>query len=83
MAYTLRLDENQEKQLKEVMILLNTSTATKAIIELIRRYESDQDELQRLRKEVHSLKNDWKELRYLYQESERIDERISLHLMDE
>lgn len=80
MAYTLRLDDVQERHLQRVMEVLHVNTANKAFIALVERYETDQKELQELRVRVRTLDDRLYELQNLFQERDRIDSEIALRL---
>lgn len=80
MAYTLRLDSKEDKKLKKVMKSISESTATKAIIQLIFRYESDQKELKKLREKTLTLENELTTIRELLRQKNQLEQEIKKYL---
>lgn len=76
MAYTLRLDDKQEKHLKKIMGTLHINTANKAFVELLERFEADQKELAQLRKQCRELDNRLYDLQKLYRNKAQIEKEL-------
>lgn len=82
MPFTTRLDKKQEKQLDKIMQLIEVNTRNKAIIEMIKVYEADQNELRELRQKTRSQHQELSELKRLFQERERLSEELARRLSD-
>jgi len=76
MAYTLRLNKNQEKLLEEVKVDIGESTANKTLINLITRFKTDQELIENLTMILSRVDYQFKEIKRLLINKNSTEENI-------
>jgi len=82
MAYTLRLEQKTDKQLKSIMISEDISTVNKAVIHLVRSYETMCSEVYHLNKELIKMQMKYEDLYGLVIDKKIAEDNLNAHLSD-